>query len=183
MKTKSQTGAIMVDLRRCLGCKSCELACAKAHAGFSDIVEAVLSEAPLVPRVHVIAAGGHAVPVQCQQCEDAPCVLVCPSGALYKDEATGRTVFEEDRCIGCHSCEIACPFGAIRWSKAAEGLVKCDLCEGIIEEGEQPLCVTACPTHARRLVLLAEVIDRRRKEAARRAVEALEAEKVLISGS
>ncbi|MDP6437998.1 MAG: 4Fe-4S binding protein [Candidatus Brocadiia bacterium] len=148
MKTETQAGAILVDLKRCLGCKSCEIACAKAHAGFADIVEAVLSEAPLVPRVHVIAAGGHAVPVQCQQCEDAPCVQVCTSGALYRDEAGGRVLASPEKCIACKACVRVCPFEAIRWSDAEKHPVKCDLCEGIIEEGECPVCVAACPTGA-----------------------------------
>ena len=170
MKTKSQTAAVLVDLERCLGCRSCELACAKAHAGYEDIVEAVLAEAELVPRVTVIAAVGRAVPIQCQQCEDAPCVVVCPSGALYKEEATGRTLTAPEKCIGCKSCVFVCPFGAVSWTSGSPRIVKCDLCEGIIEEGEEPRCVAACPTRARRIVDLQELLRRRQKEAAERTV-------------
>jgi len=174
-KTAGHASAIVVDLKRCLACRSCELACAKAHAGFEDIVEALLADAHLVPRVRVIAAAGRAVPVQCQHCEDAPCVTVCPSGALYKDEATGRTLTAPEKCIGCKSCVVVCPFGATTWDDVAESIIKCDLCEGIIEEGELPRCVSACPTHARRLMRLDELIRRRQQDAAERTIAAYEA--------
>ena len=78
-KEKQQSRAVVVDLDRCLSCRSCEMACAKAHAGHEDIVEAVLSGVRLTPRVRVIAAAGKGVPIQCQHCEDAPCVSVCPT--------------------------------------------------------------------------------------------------------
>lgn len=174
---------MVVDLRRCLACRSCEIACAKAHAGFEDIVEAILSEAPLVPRVKVIAAGGRAVPVQCQHCEDAPCVTVCPSGAIYKDEASGLTMTSPEKCIGCHSCVIVCPFGAVRWHGTVKRIIKCDLCEGIIEEGEEPRCVSACPTRARRVVRLEDLIKRRQRESAERTIRVLEAEEEQSVGS
>jgi len=135
-----------------------------------DLVEAVVARMPLAPRVRVIAAAGHAVPVQCQHCEDAPCVTVCPSGALYKDEATGRTLTAPERCIGCKSCVIVCPFGSITWHRGMERIIKCDLCEGLIEPGEDPFCVVACPTHARQVVSLDELVRRRRKEAAIRTI-------------
>jgi len=170
MQKQMTTRAVVVDLERCLACRSCETACAKAHAGFEDIVEAVLAGVRLVPRVHVIAAAGLAVPVQCQHCEDAPCVTVCPSGALFKDEATGATRTAPEKCIGCKSCVLVCPFGAVDWDREQGSVVKCDLCVGIIEEGEQPSCVTACPTGARRVVELEVVSAERRKEVAGRTV-------------
>ena len=152
------------------------MACAKAHAGVEDIVVAILEELPLVPRVRVMAAGERNVPIQCQQCEDAPCVTVCPSGALYKDEQTGRTLTAPEKCIGCKACVVVCPFGAVVWNDRVHRIIKCDLCEGIIEEGEEPRCVTACPTRARQVVRLEEFIKRRQKEAAERAVAVFEVE-------
>lgn len=173
---RSQSDAIVVDLDRCLACKACETACARAHSEAEDMLEALLEGKPLVPRVRVIAAADKAVPVQCQQCEDAPCVEVCPSGALYKDETSGRTLTAAEKCIGCHACVVVCPFGAVSWSTAEERIVKCDLCEGVVEEGEAPSCVAACPTHARRVVRLEELARDRQKESARRTVLAAETE-------
>ena len=148
----ARRGAIVVDLKRCLACRSCELACAKAHAGFEDMVAAVLAGAHLVPRVRVIAAAGRAVPVQCRHCEDAPCVTVCPSGALHRDKNTRRVLTALDKCIKCKACVRVCPYGAVRWNKKAGRIFKCDLCEGVVVEGRPgPHCVPACPTGALRM--------------------------------
>lgn len=140
---------IVVKSGRCVACRSCELACAKAHAGLEDIVEAVLSDVPLVRRVYVVATqDGGAVPVRCQQCRDALCIEVCPTHALHRDEEGGPVRLDAEKCVGCKACVIVCPFGAIEWHEAGESVVKCDLCEGIIAAGEEPRCVAACPTGA-----------------------------------
>jgi carbon-monoxide dehydrogenase iron sulfur subunit len=176
MSKETQTGAIVVELKKCLSCRACELACAEAHVDADDVLDAIMEGKPLVSRVKVIAAADEAVPVQCQHCEDAPCVEVCPSGALYKEEETGRTLTAPEKCIGCHSCVVVCPFGAVSWNTEEESIVKCDLCEGIIEEGEDPRCVTACPTHAREVVRLDDLIAERQKQSAERTVLAAETE-------
>jgi Fe-S-cluster-containing dehydrogenase component len=175
MAQKTLTATVVVDLKRCLGCRSCELACAKAHAGYDDIVEAVLADAALVPRVHVVAAEGCAVPVQCQHCEDAPCVAVCPTGALYRDE-DGEVRAAPARCIGCKACLLVCPFGAAHWDPHARTVVRCDLCGDLIEEGEVPYCVAACPTHGRRVVRVEDVAARKRADSARRTIRVMRAE-------
>jgi carbon-monoxide dehydrogenase iron sulfur subunit len=170
MPTRTDKGTVVVDLSRCLGCRTCEMACAKGHAGFKDIVEAVLAGADLTPRVHVVAAGGKAVPVQCQHCQDAPCVAVCPSGALYRDEAGGVVRANVARCIGCKSCVVVCPFGAVEIERKGGRVFKCDMCENTIAEGEDPLCVAACPTRARVVTDLEELSARKRRESAGRAL-------------
>ncbi len=174
MPVKTGKRTVVVDLKRCLGCRSCEMACAKGHAGYSDIVQAVLEGAEMSPRVHVVAAAGKAVPVQCQHCEDAPCVAVCPSGALYRDEASGTVRADEERCIGCKSCVVVCPFGAVQMQKNGGRVFKCDMCEHLIAEGEDPLCVAACPTRARVVADLEELSARRRSESAGRTVRTIE---------
>lgn len=176
MAQRAPTKTVIVDLRRCLACRSCELACAKAHAGYEDIVAAVLSGARLVPRVHVVAAEGYAVPVQCQHCEDAPCAAVCPSGALARDPEDGSIHADPAKCIGCKACIIVCPFGAAHYDRQGRAVIRCDLCQDIVEEGQEPSCVAACPTHARRVVDVEELSRQRQKEAARRTVAVLQAE-------
>ena len=80
-------------------------------------------------------------------CDNAPCVLACPVGCLYKDEATGLTLFDNTDCIGCHSCAMACPFGAPAFG--ADGKMrKCDGCVERLRAGEEPACVRVCPTGA-----------------------------------
>ncbi len=170
---KAKTSKVVaVNIEHCLACRSCELACAKAHAGCAEIVEAVLSGVHLVPRVRVIAAAGMAVPIQCQHCEDAPCEQVCPSGAIYREAAGEPLRTAPERCIGCKACVLICPFGSVHWDRHAGKGLRCDLCEGIIEAGQEPKCVAACPTHARRVVTVEGLTEQRRKEAAARTVQA-----------
>jgi len=175
MPEQKEPTVVAVDLDRCLACRSCELACAKAHAGFDDIVAAVLAGAHMVPRVRLVAAGQKGVPIQCQHCEDAPCVAVCPSGALYRDEGTGRVLGRSGRCIGCKACVVVCPFGAAEWDRVSRSVVKCDFCADIIAAGEDPRCVTACPTRARRVISVEDLSNRRQKDAAMRTVALHEA--------
>ena len=151
MAQKTLTATIVVDLKRCLGCRSCELACAKAHAGYDDVVEAVLADAAVVPRVRVVAAAGCTVPVQCRQCREPACVEVCPVEALWRDGEDGPVRLDMEKCVGCGACVVVCPYGAVEHYECLESVAKCDLCEGIVEPGEDPRCVSACPTGALRL--------------------------------
>ena len=65
------------------------------------------------------------VSIACMHCSDAPCVQACPAGCLYKDEATGLTLYDNNKCIGCHSCVMACPFGApVFYGNRANGKVR-----------------------------------------------------------
>jgi carbon-monoxide dehydrogenase iron sulfur subunit len=173
MAEQKEPTVVAVDLDRCLACRSCELACAKAHAGFDDIVAAVLAGAYMVPRVRLVAAGQKGVPIQCQHCEDAPCEVVCPSGAIYREREGGPLQTAVERCIGCKACVLVCPFGSVHWDHHAGKGLRCDLCEGIIEAGQEPRCVAACPTRARRLVSVEALSADRRKEAAARTVRVL----------
>ena len=147
MPQKTLTPVIVVDVGRCLGCRSCEMACAKAHAGMDDVAEAIESGA-FVTRVRVAEAGGRPVPVQCRHCENPACVAVCPVDALYRDEEGGPVRLDSDKCVGCKACVVACPFGAVEYHEPLESAAKCDLCEGIVGPGEDPRCVSACPTGA-----------------------------------
>ena len=151
MTTNGMPCAIIVDVTRCTACRSCESACAVSHAGFEDVVEAVLAGVPLVPRVRVVPAGGGGVPVQCRQCREPACVEVCPVEALCRDEEDGPVRLDMEKCVGCGACVVACPYGAVEHYESLESVAKCDLCEGIVEAGEDPRCVTACPTGALRL--------------------------------
>lgn len=168
MATKTVPAAIVVEVARCTACRSCEMACAVSHSGFQTIVEAVLADAPLVPRVRVVPAGGGGVPVQCRHCPDPACVEVCPVDALHRDEEGGPVLLDREKCVSCEACVIACPYGAIEHCERLESVVKCDLCAGIVEPGEAPRCVSACPTSALRLGQ-SDAEPRDRGEAAGRA--------------
>lgn len=131
------TSFIMANPASCIGCRTCEIACALEHATES---------AAFAPRLTVLRLDTLSVPVMCHQCENAPCVGACPVGALSMGDE--RVEADDSRCIGCQSCVVACPFGVItvEMSKNQSAtIVKCDLCHGR-ERG--PACIDVCPTSA-----------------------------------
>lgn len=163
MKQLQRENAIVFsDAGKCLGCHSCELSCAIAHGG-CGLHEAAVRGLTLRPRNRVVAAAGATMPVQCRQCEDAPCAFACPSGAIVQQD--GRVVIREKNCVGCKVCVMVCPFGAITVKAEADarpdgrtnaGVArKCDLCADTGRE--VPACVEACPTKAISLVDLEEL--------------------------
>lgn len=142
---------------KCLACKSCELACATEHSKSKELI-AALREQPLpAHRVRVFSieqqegkARPGGVALQCRQCDDPACVEACIAGGIVKDEATGVVSFNQEKCVGCWSCVMVCPYGAIVRMPGGGYAVKCDRCP----DREIPACVEACPTHA--LVLCEE---------------------------
>jgi formate dehydrogenase iron-sulfur subunit len=117
---------VYVDINRCIGCRSCEVACKRAHSGRSYVEVKIIDDRA-------------SVPVMCHHCEEANCTLACFSGALTKDGA--RTAFDIHKCTGCGLCALACPFGVVWTDKIAH---KCDLCGG----AEVLACVATCPAQA-----------------------------------
>lgn len=134
---------IVADAQKCIGCRTCEVACVVSHQEHQSC--ASLSAAEFTPRIRVVKDSHFSVPVACHQCEDAPCGNVCPTGAIRREQ--GHIFVEQSRCIGCKSCMLACPFGAMQVVVQQERVqaVKCDLCW---QREAGPACVEACPTQA-----------------------------------
>lgn len=170
---------IVADPTRCMACRACEFACALAHADTDDLVEAIFQQGAK-PRVYLESAGGFAVPLQCRHCDDAPCVRVCPSGALSRPSEAEPVLVDQQKCIGCAYCVQACPFGIIRLAACAASdgsggrtaVIKCDLCAERQSEGLQPACVAACPVGALSFEEVDEIAKRNRATAAARAAAA-----------
>jgi carbon-monoxide dehydrogenase iron sulfur subunit len=162
---------IVVDEQRCLACKSCAIACALAHSDAESLADALESDTPLQPRVHVEPYGTYGIPIQCRHCEDAPCVTVCPTEAIRRPAPGGPVLIDPARCIGCKACLLVCPFGVIDVMRDGKAVVKCDLCQKLTAKGEQPACVSACPTKALKFEELDEYLRRRRREAAGRVLQ------------
>ncbi len=142
---------IVTDLEKCIGCHSCELACAVRWSTSGALSEAMLESPRPASRVHVLGIAKQPVPLQCQQCDDAPCASACPTKALCRAESHQPVFFRREICIGCSSCVLACPFGVLR--RADGGIMaKCDLCWDRLAEGRHPACVDACKTRARKLI-------------------------------
>ena len=155
-------GTIFIDMERCQGCKSCEIACAVEHSKSKSLFQAVLEEPRPQTRVKVEPVGHLAAPLQCCHCEDAPCVTVCPTKALEKQGVEGPVLVREELCIGCKWCILVCPFGVIGLSREGKAIIKCDLC---FEREDGPACVEACPTKALRFITVAELNKETRRKA------------------
>lgn len=132
---------LRIDSEKCLGCRSCELACALENEGILamdrsriNVIRFTESRELGLPSNQIFV---------CRQCKDAPCLAICPESALHKgigDDITIRVVAE--RCTGCDLCVKACPFGAVRIEPESKKAVKCELCGG------DPACVNMCPAEA-----------------------------------
>ena len=161
--------AIVVDLDRCIGCHGCEIACKNENnIALGEYWNKVVERGPFgeYPDLEM-----YFLPTMCQQCQDAPCVNVCPTGASYRD-ADGMVLVDKEKCIGCKSCIMACPYGAryyrenedgyfgtelneyeaVMYTAMPQGRVdKCTFCVDRIDAGgnEPRACVAACPAGAR----------------------------------
>jgi carbon-monoxide dehydrogenase iron sulfur subunit len=140
--------SIFVDDAKCLGCKSCEIACCVVHSRSKTLFGAILENAQPQTRIHVEPYGAGAFPLQCRHCTEPQCAKACITGAMkWKD---GVVIYDAASCLGCGMCVIACPFGLCDVLKAAQRSIdvvntisKCDLC---VTRTEGPACVEACPT-------------------------------------
>lgn len=135
---------LLVRSEYCVGCKSCELACAVAHSQTKELFGAIFEPERPQKRVFVETDGEVIMPLQCRQCSDTPCVQACMAGAMRVDPATGLVQVRTDKCVGCWMCVMVCPFGAITQGPG-RAVVKCDRCRDLAYE---PACVSACPTKA-----------------------------------
>jgi len=154
---------IVVKVDRCLGCRTCEVACAVEHSASKELFQAIHESPAPRARVSVEQGAGFAVPLQCRQCEDAPCVEVCPTGALRRADKNSPVLVDHDLCIGCRWCIQVCPFGVISLDEERRTVVKCDQCFERLEKGLMPACVSACPTGALELKSIEDVLAEKRR--------------------
>ena len=166
---------MVVDLNRCIACTGCAAACATFHALPKDVMwnKLVYSEKGIFPAVSRLM-----LPKACQQCDNTPCVKVCPTGATYK-RADGIVMVDYSKCIGCKYCIAACPYDARSYvnpikpyfdtgftpletgpNMVAGTATKCTFCAPRIDAGVKagltpgtdrdatPECVNSCPTGA-----------------------------------
>jgi carbon-monoxide dehydrogenase iron sulfur subunit len=147
---------VFVFPERCVGCKQCEVACAVAHSQSKDLYQAVFEEPRPRPRIHV-APGIYlntAFANKCRHCDPAPCLAVCPTGAIRRDDERDIVLIDGDRCITCAMCAMVCPFDVIRYYEAADVrrgkavALKCDNCIERQREGQIPACVEVCKVGA-----------------------------------
>ena len=138
---------LVIDLDKCIDCKACEVGCKVEHnLPLGQYWNRVLTCGPYgsYPNLSM-----YYLPVQCQQCQDAPCVTVCPTGASYRDEQDGVVLVDTDKCIGCQQCMAACPYGVRSFNPDTLTVSKCDLCRERTSQGDVPFCVYTCCGDAR----------------------------------
>ncbi|MGM3176012.1 formate-dependent uric acid utilization protein AegA [Dickeya lacustris] len=164
---------VIANAKDCIGCKACEIACVISHNDGCY----PQNRQDFRPRIKVFDKAEQHTAVTCRHCEDAPCASVCPTQALVKHQ--GGVQLQAEKCIGCKTCVLACPFGAIsvepqtqyntpRQHTLADSMLahKCDLC---IDRPQGQACVEACPTNALRFVNEAALEEQRRAKQLRTA--------------
>ena len=136
---------MLIHPKKCIGCYACRVACQMVNGLESD--EAFIKfdemEQGVYPNVYA-----EVVPVQCMHCEDAPCEAVCPTHATYTTDS-GVVLVDEERCIGCKYCMMACPYGVRSWNAAEKCAEKCTLCGHLTSQDKLPACVKSCAAGAR----------------------------------
>jgi formate dehydrogenase iron-sulfur subunit len=162
---------VLVDTTLCIGCRSCEAACAEANgnpeperlgdeAVFASHRDTGEHQFTVVNKAKGPGEDRYAKS-QCLHCVVPACASACPVKALDKT-AAGPVVYHADRCIGCRYCMIACPFGVPKYEydKAVPYVRKCTMCAARLAQGKGPACVENCPSGAlqfgKRSELLAE---------------------------
>ena len=138
---------IYVNEDRCLGCKLCEFECIFAGSGLDEMFKLKGRLNEFIPKIKVEGEEGADVhfAVNCRHCKNAICVQSCIAGALSKTDA-GVVEIDKSKCVGCFTCVLVCPFGAIMPAADGKSAQKCMLCT---DNGRDvPNCVEHCPNGA-----------------------------------
>jgi formate dehydrogenase iron-sulfur subunit len=133
------------DMTKCIGCRSCEVACNEQNGNPADIKWRRVGELeggvyPLVSRTYLSMG--------CNHCVDADCLRGCPVDAYSKDPITGIVMHSADACIGCQYCVWNCPYSVPQFNPERGVVGKCDMCRDRLLDGREPACVNACPENA-----------------------------------
>lgn len=153
------------DSDRCTGCKTCELAC----KDYKDLGTDVNFR-----RIYEYTGGtwnqqsdgcwhqdvfAYYMSISCNHCENPACTAVCPTGAMHKNE-DGFVIVNEETCIGCRYCHMACPYDAPQYDAQKGHMTKCDGCYSRVKAGQKPICVDACPLRALDFAPIDELRDK-----------------------
>jgi formate dehydrogenase iron-sulfur subunit len=154
--------ALLNDVSKCMGCKSCQIACkswnglpgekTSQSGSYQNPPDLNANTWTLVHYNEIIDEKGRLKWLfrkeQCFHCRDAACADVCPApGAIFKTKE-GAVVIDQDKCIGCKYCINACPYGIPRFNDATQKVTKCTFCYDRLQANMVPACAKACPSHA-----------------------------------
>lgn len=149
---------VLVDITRCIGCRSCQIACKAWHnleANYNLMNGNLTMPKELNDNNYTLIEfeenknsnkTWEFIKKQCFHCKEPACVSACPVGALRKMK-NSAVIYDQWLCIGCRYCMVACPFDIPKyeWDTTNPWIRKCDFCDDRIEEGLEPACVKACP--------------------------------------
>ncbi|MGL5316402.1 MAG: 4Fe-4S dicluster domain-containing protein [Peptostreptococcaceae bacterium] len=149
---------VIANPDKCIGCRTCMIACVVEHSKENIFLQNP-DEINFNPKLDVIKTDKVSAPIQCRHCEDAPCANACPNDGISMID--GVVKVNEEKCIGCKTCMLACPIGAIDFAPlnkidkdkmfCVEKMIanKCDLC---FSSEKGPQCEKVCPTKAFKIV-------------------------------
>jgi Fe-S-cluster-containing dehydrogenase component len=134
--------AMAIDTKKCVGCSDCVVACQTENnipLGYARdwVTETISGTYP--------SLGLEYRSERCNHCDNTPCVRTCPTGASHIIEG-GIVKVTHEKCIGCGACIESCPYDA-RYSSPEGWVDKCTFCDHRIKDGQDPACVSVCPTH------------------------------------
>lgn len=135
----------VIDLKKCIGCHACTIACKAEHdipVGVNRCWVKTVEKGRFPDNERLF------LPVLCNQCADAPCMNICPTGALFR-RRDGIVDLNGDSCIGCKACMAACPYDQLFIDPNTRTAEKCNFCANRVENQLQPACVSVCPTECR----------------------------------
>jgi len=168
---------VLVDLSKCVGCRACQIACKEWNELPAEptTFEGSYENPPELKwntytRVRFVEGENKGknfwrfIKIQCRHCKEPACVSVCPVGAMHKAK-DGSVIYDEDECIGCRYCMLACPFGVptYEWHKALPSIKKCVFCFDRTSDGRLPACVQACSSGALKYGELSEMLEEAKK--------------------
>ena len=134
----------VIDQNRCIGCHACTVACKEEH---NIAVGVNRTWVKYIEKGRYPDTRRHFAVLRCNHCDDAPCIEICPTVALFR-RADGIVDFDHERCIGCKSCMQACPYDALYIDPERNTAAKCNFDASRVEMGYKPACEVVCPTQA-----------------------------------
>src|SRR5512137_2522278 len=144
--------AFLVNSDACSGCKTCQVACKDKNdlpvgLHWRKVYEVTAGDWLQQGDAWETTVTAYNLSTTCHHCLNPVCIPCCPTEAVSKTEA-GIVLIDESRCRNCRACELACPYGAIRFNPVRNTTTKCDFCADLLDLGKPPACVAGCPNRA-----------------------------------
>lgn len=155
-KNDIEFSGILYDSTRCIGCQSCEYACSEQYglpdpegAPNTEIIRKTNEKHLVVVNSYNTTNGEQYIRRACNHCNDPACASACLTKAMIKTDE-GPVIWRENKCMGCRSCMISCPFDMpkFEYNSSNPKIQKCRMCYELLQEGGLPACVENCPAEA-----------------------------------